>query len=255
MNAHPLTLTARTPDAARRALRLYTVNALAVSVLQDNRAPLMPTDHKHPLARAIQEVYGVGHNPPPRSGGGVTTHDYLTAYRRWRDAVQWELDCERYNPDKLPAAMIAARKAEDEMRQEEAAMRQAIAPGVRVGSATLYRVPLPPITYVHPQYGPHLSSDARTLTVDTSGLIGDALAVFVEFRRDYQTRGDARWVLYAPDAANGMQAVGKADATKRALRGVFEQLTAPLESILTGMVHGIPEVIGNDVAFSVLKTV
>lgn len=246
MTPEPLTLTARTPDAARRCLRLLTVNSLARAVLTDDRAPA-------PLTAAQPAP-----NRTPGSGaGGVTTTDYLQAYWTWRDVTQALIDLERgdghlADPIRHQRLLLTRSHAEVNLKQTETDLRANLRPTLRPGHQTAYRVAVPAVTYAHPQYGPHLESRAFSLTVDTASLEGPDLAAFLSFMRETQDRARVgQWILYAPDTANGLQPTRKADATHISLRRSLEALILPVKEKLDAMIQGLPHIDSNPVALSV----
>lgn len=233
--SEPLRLTARSILAAHRLIRLLAVNALAVSILRDDRAPA-------PLTAAQPAP-----NAKPRSGSGVTTADYLAAYYRHIDTELAGFEAARVGQMERAAELDRQARA---LHRELKDIERSLTPTRRPGHATAYRVRLPAVTYVHPEFGPHAESPAHTLTVDTAGLEGLDRAAFLNFMRDYQARGGT-WVLYAPDTRDGLQPTRRGDATQTQLRRIFEQLILPHEAHLSALPQPLPVGVGNDVALPV----
>lgn len=226
MNAapEPLTLTAPTIISARRLSRLLVVNQLAVSILQDRRAPA-PLQAQQPAPNAT-----------PRPRPGLTTADYLQAHEaeaRTRaamvEAAYQIRDAERYTPgiprpDLLAAratAERAHRTAEVTLRTVAATLRADLAQPARPGHLTAYRVKLPTVHYISPTYGLHALSEPHQATIDTASLEGDDLAYFLEFQREW--RGTGQWPLYAPHVRDGLQATAN-HLLARPLRLILERL-------------------------------
>ncbi|KEF35486.1 hypothetical protein RDMS_01650 [Deinococcus sp. RL] len=222
--SEPLHLTARSILAAHRLIRLLAVNQLARSILRDDRAPA-------PLTAAQPAP-----NAKPRSVSGVTTADYLAAYYRHIDTELAGFEAaQRGQMERAAELDRQARALHRELREIE----RALTPTRRPGHATAYRVRLPAVTYVHPEFGPHAESPAHTLTVDTAGLEGPDRAAFLDFMRDYQARGGA-WVLYAPHQRDGLQPTRPGDDAHKVLRRVLEGLIVPHVGELEAAVTALP---------------
>jgi hypothetical protein len=208
-----VTIRASTILSAQRIARQLTVNALAVSVLNDARdIPEETAQQPEPNAR-------------PRPQYGVSTLDYVTAYFELSETItagveaRVEGDLERAARLHRKADRLAALTDDlyDALRRSRS--------NVSILHPTRYRLSLPPIAYVHPDpaIGIHARQDARVVRIDTVSLEGEDRQVFNEFRVGFPARG--KWPLYAPHNRDGLQPTSHHELADEARR-VFGQLIA-----------------------------